>query len=522
MRPLFYIIRKTLKNLIKELARRPASLILYIILGILIIFSIVISLIMPGSNLRPRGSADVYGMIIGGILIVTAYIGINQGIENGSTFFRFADVNFLFTAPISPRKILIYGFIKQVASVLVVILFLGFQIPNITMNFPVKSHGIGVIYGGAFLLIISMSLIGMLVYSITSISAKVRQSFKRTLNVLIYLVIGSFLLALYSSGSAYAGANMILNNRYFEYIPFIGWFKAVFAYAVKDIDVGFYINLALSTLSLFFMAYGIYKLKTDYYEDVLAATERREEMLKLKKEGRGNINYGKKKLRKVSQAYSGSGARAVFYRQLLEYRKAGMFFIDRSTIMIIAVGVGMRFFMPSPSINFILFFSIYMLYFFSLQGKWAQELGKPYIYLIPDSSWKKVFYATLPESIKNAVDGLLLFTITGFMLKADIVTIILCAACYTTFGTIYIYGDILSRRLFGSVHSRNLSVFIKMFLIFFIIMPGIIMFFVLSLGLQKIVFIRYFAYLALIAYNAAASGLILLLNNGIFEFLELN
>ena len=55
-----------------------------------------------------------------------------------------------------------------------------------------------------------------------------------------------------------------------------------------------------------------YKMNTDYYEDVLAATDRMEEMIAMKKSGKGNINYGRKKFRKIKSGSIGSGASCNF------------------------------------------------------------------------------------------------------------------------------------------------------------------------------------------------------------------
>jgi hypothetical protein len=521
MKPLFYIIRKSLKNTIKELKKKPAALILYIFLIVILIASVAVSFLSP-SNSVGRGSVKTYGMILSAVLLFVIYFGIKQGIDNGSSFFRLSDVNFVFTAPISPRQVLIYGFIKQLGSTFFVLIFLLFQIPNLKNNFPIKNHGILIIYFGAFLLMLSMPLIGMLLYSISSASNKARENLNRVLNAVVGILLLLFVVTVFKSGDFITAADKVLNGSYFTYIPFIGWFKIILTYAVKDIDKWFYIYLLFAAAFMLLMILALYNIKTDYYEDVLGATERREEMFKMKREGRGGISINNKKLRKARQEYKGSGAAAIFYRHMLEYKKAGFMFMDRTTMVIAATGIIFKFMMPGGNLNTVLFFSIYMLFFFSMQGKWAQELSKPYIYLIPDSSARKVFYVTLPQNMKNGIDGLVLFVIAGAVAKADIPTILLCAICYMAFGSIYVYGDILSRRIFGSVHSKNLQMFVKMFIIFVIVLPGIIGFIIMNAVLGHFGFMVYISYAALIVYNLLVSGLMLLFSKGIFERLEMN
>jgi hypothetical protein len=104
--------------------------------------------------------------------------------------------------------------------------------------------------------------------------------------------------------------------------------------------------------------------------------------------------------------FSVNGAAAIFQKQMLEYRKASYFlFFDKSSIIIILAGIIFRLFMPELSefkIFAVLFFSAYMLFFFVIQGKWPQEIEKPYIFLIPEPDGKKLLYTTLTEIIAVA------------------------------------------------------------------------------------------------------------------------
>ena len=270
------------------------------------------------------------------------------------------------------------------------------------------------------------------------------------------------------------------------------------------------------------MIYALYKLNTDYYEDVLAATDRNEELAEMKKSGKGNINYGRKKFRKIKSGSIGSGASAVFFRHLLEYKKSGIPFIDKITFIMLGMGIGSRYIFKGANMNIILYVSIYMLFFFTFQGKWGQELSKPFIYLIPYSSISKLFYATLGDLIKYTIDGLVLFVVAGIIFKSGVVISILCAVSYASFGAIYTYGDVLSRKVLGKDHSKNLEMFIKMGITLLLVLPGLITFIVLSITLKDNSSAVYLSYIILICYNLLASFLIMLLSKGIFEVLELN
>ena len=242
----------------------------------------------------------------------------------------------------------------------------------------------------------------------------------------------------------------------------------------------------------------------------------------MKKSGKGNINYGRKKFRKIKSGSIGSGASSIFYRHLLEYKKSGIPFIDKITFIMIGIGIGSRYIFKGGSMNIILYVSIYMLFFFTFQGKWGQELSKQFIYLMPYSSLSKLFYATLADLIKYTIDGLALFIVSGIILKSGPIIAILCAVSYASFGAIYTYGDVLSRRFLGSTHSKNLEMFMKMGITLLVVLPGIITFVILSVISNGSASMQYVPYIILICYNLLASFLIMLLSKGIFEVLELS
>ncbi|MDP4183279.1 MAG: putative ABC exporter domain-containing protein [Bacillota bacterium] len=516
MKPLRYLLFKSLKNIILELKKKPLILVGYIFAFLSFVILVIVSFIMPVKTFK-TGSTEVYGIIVSLALMLVFYFDFKQGINSGSSFFRLADVNFVFTSPISPKHVLLYGFIKQFFKTFIMLLFMSFQIPNLKNNFPINSVGVIIIYASTFFLFFTMPLIGMLIYSITSKSKIIRRNFEKALNIVIYAVIGIFFLVLLGTGDFEKSAAIIFNSEYFTLIPYIGWFKNILLCAVEGINVSFYLNVALVLISTALMVIAVYKLRTDYYEDVLAATEKLEELIKVRKQGKGGNIFRGAKLKNVKHSYNSFGAKTIFLRHMLEYKKTGFFLVNRNTIIILIIGLGAKQFFPFANIKYILYFSLYMQFFFSLQGKWVQELDKPYIYLIPASSASKVFFATLAENLKNCIDGFVLFAAVGFVFKSNIIIILLNTVVYATYGAIYTYSDVLTRRLFGSTHGRSFEMLIKMLLVIFIVGPAVAVDVVLSL--LKIS--QYLTYAFVITYNLAAAVAILFICRGIFEKLEM-
>lgn len=520
MKPLFYIMRKTIKNSLKELRHKPVALIFYLLMLAAFVLMFIASF-TKGKSVEHLAPITTFKAFATAGLFVLSYINIKQGIENGSTFFRLADVNFIFTSPISPKKTLLYGFLKQLYLTFLTMIFITCQLPSIKVFFGVHSTGMVIIYLAIFLFFLAMPLMGVLIYAFASQSQRIRQICTRTLKALVFLFGAGYFITLLTVKDMFKAAAAFLGNDLFNYFPVVGWFRAVLISAVSGLGSAFYLYSTLLLAAFAAMIFVLYKANTDYYEDVLAATEKMENLYQAKKEGRSVEGYYYTKIKKVRQNYLGTGALAIFSRHLMEYRKTGLFFVNSVTFFMIAWGIGAKY-VFNGSIITTLFASIYLLFFFTMNGKWANDLNKPFIYLLPTSSISKIFYGTLAETIKNLVDGCAIFIAAGLMFKADILTIILSSLAYASYAALYIYGDVLSRKLFGATHSKYLA-FFKMFLVGIIIIPGIAgALYCLNFLIAYLPWMRYGFYLIIILYNAIVSFLMLLASRSLFEHLEMH
>ncbi|KEI06228.1 hypothetical protein FDC62_04605 [Clostridium botulinum] len=518
MKPLFYLMKKSFKNYMKELKRKPAALIGYIAF-IVIMVAAVVSSLNGGSSNHKHFSNYRFGFIVGLVLTVFFYLTIKEGIDKGGSFFRTSDVNLVFTAPISPKKVLVYGILKQLYRTFIMLFFIVIQIPNMTNWFNLKKYGVIIVIFGIFIFMFTMSIISILVYSIASRNNKTRELLKKILQAFAIIFVGIALIKGIKIKNIALTGEFIFNSRYFSYIPILGWSKEILMACVNGINSSTYIYCIINSIAIIVIIFIIYNVNTDYYEDVLDATEFKEQLLRDKKEGK-SVNLTKN-VRKIKQSYKGTGAKCIFYRQILEYRKSGFFFINFRTISIVVAGLFFGFCSGFNNIITVLYFSVYMLLFFAMQGKWADEIKKQYIYLIPASSFSKLFYATLADNIKSFIDGLILFIVVGIKFKTEPLIILLCAITYTTFGSIYTYIDVLARRIL-KIESKTLESIIKFLFAIFIVAPGVTVAAYLYMTNENIYFMKYLMYVILIAYNLIISSIILIFSKGIFDNLEMH
>jgi hypothetical protein len=522
MGPLLFILRRILINTLKELRMKPALLVAYGLLIAIFIVSMVVTWLSP---LPPKVKAapELYEILVTVTLLGTVYLGVRKGLSKGGSFFRLSDVALIFTSPISPKRVLLYGFIKQFFRTFITLAFLYFQIPNLKNHFQIAGAELFLVYVTIFTLVLSMEFVGFFVYTLTSGSQKWRNLVNKALDGAGLLLVLLLLIELFRTDNLLIAAERLLIQPWLGYVPFIGWYHNILMGGVDGFTPSVYYSALLLSAMYAAMLFILYKWKTDYYEEVLEATEHKEELYKARKEGKGNAQQPNLfKPRTVKKFRWRSGARAILSRHLLEYRKSGFLFINTYTLFLAAMGIAAKYIPILSDMKPLLYVSVYILFFTVLQGKWARELEKPYIYMLPASSASKLFFATLAEVMKCAFNGLILFTAAGIMFQASWLEILLCIVAYATFGAIFIYGDVLSRKLFGRAHSQQLRVFFKLFLVLFIITPGVVASAIMQYHISEgSINYGWAFYLILIGYNGFVSGVILIISKGIFEKLEM-
>ncbi|NMA66422.1 MAG: hypothetical protein GX957_09320 [Clostridiaceae bacterium] len=479
MKALLYLIKKTLKNLVKGIFKKPSALIGFIFIFAFVVFIIVASFLMPSGIIR-SASNELFNGIIMLVFTVLYFSYLRVGIEKGSTYFRMADVNLVFTAPIEPRNILLYGFIKQIGGTIILLFFTFCQIPNLRNNFEFQPYGVWMLLAAVVALALAYPLIGMLIYSWISKNSKRKKLVNYIFYIFAAIIVVIALLDLLKTKNVGTTLANVFDNPVAKYFPIIGWTGSIATAAVSGITTEVYVGAIGMVLLVFGISVALYRMNLDFYEDVLEGTEYIEAAVKAKREG-NTISFNTKIKSKTKNKLLGKGASAIFSKQFLEYRRTSHFFLfDRTSIIIILSAIMFRVVSPNIEMDtdatlfYILGFAVYMLLLVQGQGRLNLEIEKPFIYLIPDNPFKKLFYATIPEHLKNFFDGLLLFVIAGFMLKAGSISVLACIAGYVAMGSIFVYTGVLTRRIFGSVQSKNLIFFLKIICSIIFLFPGIL------------------------------------------------
>ena len=483
MSPLIYILRKSFKNTVKGLFRKPGPLIAYVIIG----GFIIIPSLLSGSSGQRTGSLNVNPDVFKAVFMgYTVFLFVISSLSslNGASFFRMADVNMLFTAPIKAGYILIYGFIKQLALSIMVMLYVGLQYPNWKRSFGL-TDGAGWILMAAYMLLVTVtSLLGMLLYTYVSRKPERVTAVRKIIYGFVIALILPIIVNTFKTGNVLDSITGWLSHDYIKFIPLLGWFREILMGVFTGVTTEIWLYI-LFTLVITIAAFvRIYLMDTDYYENVLAGTELKEAMLQASRQGKAAQSNGQfkaiRRYRKVDAKFTLEGSLAIFQKQILEKRKKGVLLLPTRTI-IMAVGAAIAALaIPVDGTELmlgILGVSAYLMLILSAATAWESDIAYHYIYLIPATPFKKMLASTLAGVIYTFIEGILIFGIIGVILRTALSLTLSAILAYTAIGTVFLYSDLVVRRMFGKIHANILRIFFRIFLlmviIFFAVTPAV-------------------------------------------------
>lgn len=480
MKALSYLVLTQIKNRILALRKKPAMMILY---GIVFIFIIVLILyaIFAGDKSINDDYADnrILYLFLTGFGLLYLYTFTYSGLSTGASFFSMADVGLLFVAPISTKKILFYGLVSTIGKTMLTSIFILYQIPNLQNAFGYGMVEVLALFFIYVVMIIFFQILSMGVFIFSNGNNKRKNLVKLILYVFFgVLIVGTYMIMQKENVGVLDSLKLLVDSKWFGYLPVVGWSIMFF----KGVLAGSIIHVVTSLI--FFGAIGTFFIimltgnKADYYEDVLYSTEVTYQRLLDYKEGR-NISSASNRKVKIKDNENGlkkgKGALVFVYKHLLEMKRSSRFvFFDGYTIFTaIAVGIAGNNMKNEESSYIILAVLIYLQYFMTIFGRLKIELMKPYIYMVPESSFKKLFAASVSSLLKPCVDAFFIFGTFALVGGASIVQCIFMALAYISSGAVFVGLTIVYQRVLGGQPNKIAQVFIGIFLLILVIAPAV-------------------------------------------------
>lgn len=453
-----YLYRKTLKNKAKKAFKKPITyFFIFIILIYIVMLPVALYVLMEEVNFTTPDKLVAIITVIAFWLIPANLISYAK---RKGLVFRKGDVHFLFSSPLSPKKILLYAHIKTLfIYTIMAVIVMGLGI------FLFKASLFQVFCYFLFSLILENLLEGSLMVLLYG-SEKINEKSRKVIKIALYALMGCFVvIALYmymQLGLSLESVLQFLHSDVVQMVPIVGWYISVAHLIFVGPTTVNVICSILYVLMVVVLTYLAIKMPCDgeYFEDAMQFAEDYEELLKKKQDGQTARLGKKEKFGKATVSYKGGGAKAIFYRQLLEYKKSKFFFFDTSTLvfMILCMFVGYAW---SKDIGeykeFVLPMAMgYIAFCMSaVQGKWSKEINSPYTFLIPDSPMKKLWYATVMEHIKSFVCGSIIAIPVGIILQIAPIQILLSIVFYVSLQACKVYNTILTEVMVGNVLGKT-------------------------------------------------------------------
>ncbi len=521
MRAMAYLIWANFKGFVRNIKKKKGQLVLVVFLFVL--FGIMLYGNTKVDDFQQWIPTEYINSAFAALILIVAGFTINNGIEKGSSSYRKADIQFVFPSPVSPKLILIYGFIKQLGISILVVLWFVFQSFNIRNLFGLTYGGFYVFLIPVFFTVLYMPVSSMLLYSTTLRKDGAKRVMRKIFLWIAIALAAAFIGLTIYKGDPLEAARILIGGQAFEFVPILGWLVVVLKAAKLGFTPWTWGAIALLAATLGLILWRLLSSEIPFYEEVLKQTDQKERMIKMKRSGGSNMNLGPKKARKASIDYKGTGAKAIFYRQMLEFKKAGFMFVDKVTIIMLVVGVAGGFIFKNANvpIAIALYVSIYLNFIFAFSGKWVNELSTPFIYLLPGSSLSKLWYATAANHIKHLVDGAAVFIPLFIITGLDPILLAGYILAYMSIGALFIYGTVLGRRMFGSMYNGTLSGLFKVLAITLITAPALVGFIIVTSVFKDVQIIVWLAPIGVAIYCAVISFLIMLLGRKLFSNTEL-
>ena len=475
MKALIYLLWRTICNGLRELLRKPAVLIPYLLLAGLLIFSASSSSDMPVGEVRNLG---IYAAIVNGVFLLIFCASLLQGLKQGMALFSMADVNLLFTSPVNPRKILVYGVARQAGILVLASVCMLAQYPNLRNGCGLGGEAVaglmlGYIFVGVFCQLLSANL-----YALCAAHPQWRKRIDAMLKgFMVLLAVGVVVFAM-RGGDVFSALIGFFGSDAWNYVPALGFDRAIALYSAVGQWGMALLYVFLSLLCCGAMVLWLVRSDADYYEDVLFAAEHAYNVKAAAKEGKvvstGTVS---KRVKRELAPLRGHGASAFFYRAMREQSRKSLWLFSLSTIAALAGPIFGAFMLraegPDPDwLWFVLFFSAYMLVFLSMTNSVPRELTQHYLFIVPAWPVAKLAAICAPQLIKHAADTVVFLLATALLLHPTIPELLGAGLFYLSLGAVFASGMLLIERLLGKLKSKVLIILLYFTILILLVLPG--------------------------------------------------
>lgn len=519
---LLYVLLTRFKNKLLSIVKKPGQMIFIVILAAMFGFTIF-SGNQSGVSYFHRSTDELLSiclLVFGISYVLTAFSGISKG----ASLFSMSDVNLIFPSPVKPIPALIYGLIQQMGTSLLLGFFILFQYTTVHNLYGVNIDFLIAVFLLYAIVSFCGQLTAMVIYILTSSSDKKRKTAKYSfIGIVALAIIAIFLYAL-SLGQESMIENVVAAASTFPVMlfPVIGWAKMILTglFAAETVNILYVVLGAVLIVAYVALMVILVKVKqTDYYEDVLKATEVSFSAITAKKEGKlteavpQNVKVGKTGLG------AGEGSDVFYYKHKVESRRAKVLIFDVQTLVYMGITCLFAFIFKNEGILPILILSIYLQMFSVALGRWVKELIMPYVYLIPEKPMKKLLNCLKESFVKISAEAVVLFIIVGLIMQLEPLEILGCILIRISCGVLFTATNLFCDRFFGGISLKAITLILYFLFSMIFALPAIITAVILYQFTYTDLWLIYFISAIV---NTLAGVLTLFISRNVLQYAELN
>ena len=373
-------------------------------------------------------------LIVGGIILAVFVFNALNADKNGSKIFLPADVNLLFASPMKPQSVLLFRLTTQLGAILLSSIYLLFQLPNLVLNLGLTVWaGLASIATWCLTILVG-KLLQVLLYTVFSTHAKLKSYLRRGIYALL-LILGAGFVAYWRAcgeNRLMVAANQFFNSPASCYVPFWGWLKGFCMFAMEGKLGPMLLCLAALAAGCTALAYVIWHVKADFYEDAMAKSEETAELLARAQSEKGTIALVKRKkdrsdrLRRDGMRH-GKGANVFFFKAMynrFRFAHFGVFTKTSETYLVAGLGVAAlcRFLLDTEGLIPVVFTLAAFCFFRALGNPMSQDTEMDHFLLIPESTWSKLFWSLMGGTANCLLDLLPAIIAASLLLGENLLT----------------------------------------------------------------------------------------------------
>lgn len=372
----------------------------------------------------------VLELVAGGIALAVLLFACMRGEKSGGNIFMMADVDLLFASPMKPQSVLLFRMMANLGAVVLLFVYLLFQLPNLVTNAGLSLFGVIGILVAVAVLVAFLQVTSTLIYLLGASYPRFRRAILP--GVITLLVVLTLLFLGYQSASGLdrlSAALSFFNAPVSRYIPLWGWTKGMAFFAIEGDAVGFLLSLLLSVCALGVMMLLAFRMRVDFYEEAMAHSEQMAEATLAAQEGKGQMRE-KERSEKIRRdgLVRGEGA-AVFYTKAMYNRRrfAKFGILTKTMLFYLAISLIFGLFGRHNGTDnaLILGLSLAAVAFYrSLGDPIGTEAEQPLFRMVPASAHLKVFYCLMGGLVSAALDLLPAFVLGALFFPKSILTLL--------------------------------------------------------------------------------------------------